>query len=381
MTRDTRMRQEMLRGAFEENLDAIQGLPRGTWRRRQLRRLALRRRMLTVAALLVLATVSVAAWIGAGPGQAATRQAEAVAGGAPDWSVGRTIDTSEEPVGDEPGGGVPVEPARQARRIAEMLAVQQPREALQGVIPLAVDRVVVDAGHGGRDSGTALGYGLREKDLTLDIALRLGTMLEAAGYDVIQTRTSDLSVSLKERAEMANNARADVFVSIHVNWLPRREARGVETYYLGHTDDPFLRSLAATENRDSGFSMADYRHLLEGIYADVRQDQSRRLAESVQQSLFESLRTQNPQIENRGVMTAPFAVLVATRMPAILAEVACLSNDREARLLAISTYRQRIAEALLHGLSRYQQEETDTSRPAAAQHPETTRIPPGRHTP
>jgi len=262
-----------------------------------------------------------------------------------------------------------------------MLAVQQPREALQGVIPLAVDRVVVDAGHGGRDSGTALGYGLREKDLTLDIALRLGTMLEAAGYDVIQTRTSDLSVSLKERAEMANNARADVFVSIHVNWLPRREARGVETYYLGHTDDPFLRSLAATENRDSGFSMADYRHLLEGIYADVRQDQSRRLAESVQQSLFESLRTQNPQIENRGVMTAPFAVLVATRMPAILAEVACLSNDREARLLAISTYRQRIAEALLHGLSRYQQEETDTSRPAAAQHPETTRIPPGRHTP
>jgi N-acetylmuramoyl-L-alanine amidase len=107
------------------------------------------------------------------------------------------------------------------------------------------------------------------------------------------------------------------------------------------------------ENQDSGFALADYRELLEGIYADVRHDQSHRLAEKLQSTLFDTLLQENPDIVSRGVMTAPFAVLVATDMPAVLVEVACLSNDREARLLARPSYRQRIAEALFTGLTDF----------------------------
>jgi N-acetylmuramoyl-L-alanine amidase len=170
---------------------------------------------------------------------------------------------------------------------------------------------------------------------------------------VVLTRSSDESIPPRRRAEIANEARADLFLSIHVNWLPDRTARGLETYYLGPTDDPFLRQLASLENRDSGFALADYRELLEGIYADVRRDQSRLLAAGIQQTLFETLRDDNPDIVDRGVMTAPFAVLVTTEMPAVLVEVACLSNDREARLLSLPRYRQRIAEALFSAIVEY----------------------------
>ncbi len=160
-------------------------------------------------------------------------------------------------------------------------------------------------------------------------------------------------MSLAERAAIANRLGADVFVSVHVNWIGNRAARGVETYYLGPTDDPFLSRLAAAENRDSGYSMADMRQLLDGIYAGVRQDKSRHLAEMVQAALFRSLGRVNAKIEDRGVKSAPFIVLLSTRMPAILAEVSCLSNAEEARLLARPLYRQSIAEALAAGLRAY----------------------------
>jgi N-acetylmuramoyl-L-alanine amidase len=170
------------------------------------------------------------------------------------------------------------------------------------------------------------------------------------------TRTADETVSLSDRTEIANQADADLFVSIHVNWLPDREARGFETYYAGATADPFLEALAATENRDSGFSVADTRRLLDGIYSGVRRQESRRLAEWVSSALFDTLQRSNPQVVDRGVMQAPFVVLVATDMPAVLAEVACISNDREARLLGLPAYRQKIAEALHSAISGYARE-------------------------
>jgi N-acetylmuramoyl-L-alanine amidase len=146
---------------------------------------------------------------------------------------------------------------------------------------------------------------------------------------------------------------ADIFVSVHLNWIENRGARGVETYFLGPTNDPFLTRLAAAENRDSGYSLADMRQLLERIYAGVRQDKSRKLAEVVQAELFRSLGKENPRLEDRGVKSAPFIVLMATQMPAILAEVSCLSNDEEARRLAKPLYRQYIAAALASGLRAY----------------------------
>jgi N-acetylmuramoyl-L-alanine amidase len=222
------------------------------------------------------------------------------------------------------------------------------------VLPLAVHKIALDAGHGGDSHGTRTPLGLLEKDITLDIALRLRQLLEAQhGFDIVMTRDDDKAVSLADRAALANRQGADVFLSVHVNWIEDRAARGVETYYLGPTDDPFLNRLAASENRDSGYSMADMRQLLDGIYAGVRQDKSRQLAEMVQAALFRSLGRVNPKIDNRGVKSAPFIVLLSTRMPAILAEVSCLSNAEEARLLARPLYRQYIAEALASGLRAY----------------------------
>jgi N-acetylmuramoyl-L-alanine amidase len=222
------------------------------------------------------------------------------------------------------------------------------------VLPLAVHKIALDAGHGGDSHGTRTPLGLLEKDLTLDIVQRLRQLLEARhGFEVVMTRHDDSPVSLADRAAIANRLGADIFVSVHVNWIEDRAARGVETYYLGPTDDPFLNRLAASENRDSGYSMADMRQLLDGIYAGVRQDKSRQLAEMVQTALFRSLGRVNPKIDNRGVKSAPFIVLLSTRMPAILAEVSCLSNAEEARLLARPLYRQYIAEALASGLRAY----------------------------
>jgi N-acetylmuramoyl-L-alanine amidase len=233
------------------------------------------------------------------------------------------------------------------------------------VLPLAVHKIAIDPGHGGDSQGTRTALGLLEKDLTLDVARRLRRLLEEQrGFEVIMTRQDDSAVSLAERAAIANRLGADIFVSVHVNWIEDRASRGIETYYLGPTNDPYLNRLAALENRDSGYSMADMRQLLDGIYAGVRQDKSRRLAEVVQGALFRSLGRVNPRIEDRGVKSAPFLVLLSTRMPAILAEVSCLSNAEEARLLASPPYRQQIADALAGGLRAY----ASAARGAAAGH-------------
>lgn len=221
------------------------------------------------------------------------------------------------------------------------------------VFPLAVRKIALDPGHGGDSLGTRAPLGLVEKELTLDIARRVRKLLEEDSFEVVMTREQDRAVSLEERGKVANQEGADIFVSIHLNWIENLKARGVETYYLGATEDPYLTRLAAAENRESGYSMADMRHLLDRIYADVRQDKSRALAEVIQASLYRSIGKVNPGIENRGVKAAPFIVLLSTEMPAILAEVSCLSNEDEAALLTKPLYRQYIAEALAAGIRSY----------------------------
>lgn len=219
--------------------------------------------------------------------------------------------------------------------------------------PLAVRRVVLDAGHGGSDPG-ASSLGLDEKDVTLDIGRRLRRMLESNGFEVVVTRPDDRTLKLRDRARLANTSRSDIFVSIHVNSIVNHtSSHGVETYYLGPTNDPSLTKLAADENSMSGYSMADLRRLLDGVYADARRDESQQLAAKVQQQLFGQLRSADPGLENWGVKRAPFVVLVATDMPAILAEVGCMSNKSEAAMLGHADYRQKIAEALYHGIHAY----------------------------
>ncbi len=251
-----------------------------------------------------------------------------------------------------------------AAAAATPFLLAEPRGLDTAVFPVGVHRIVLDPGHGGRDVGTVTPDGHYEKDIALDIALRLRELLRAQqGLEVLLTRESDAHVSLKDRARFANDAKADLFVSIHLNWLVPATNRGVETFYLGPTEDPFLVQLASRENRESGYSLADVRQLLDGIYLDLRQQESQQLAGAIQRALFRSLRQETPALRDRGIKPAPFLVLVTTEMPAILAEVSCLSNETEAHLLATAEYRQSIAEALETGIDRYTVSLTHSSSP------------------
>lgn len=313
------VRRRMLREAVTENLDTIRGAPPRTLRtHRRLAFIWLRRASLLLVPLTVVASSYIVA-------------------SAP----------TDEPLSVIRAALTPPPPPRKEAKIE-----LGPR-VTAAAFRLTVRRVVLDAGHGGKDAG-ATSVHLTEKDVTLDIGQRLRELLEKNGFEVIVTRPDDRTIALKERARLANESRSDIFVSIHVNTILKHvSSHGVETYYLGPTNDPKLTELAAHENSVSGYSLADLRKLLDGVYADARRDESFQLASIVQRQLYSRLRTRDPDIENWGVKRAPFVVLVATDMPAILAEVGCLSNQKEAVMLAKPAYRQQIAEALYDGIHAY----------------------------
>jgi N-acetylmuramoyl-L-alanine amidase len=228
-----------------------------------------------------------------------------------------------------------------------------PRPLDRAALSLAVRKVVIDPGHGGEKRGAVSSSGVTEKEITLDIGLRLRRLMEQASFEVLMTRQTDEAVALVDRVAFANASRADLFVSVHVNSLPAPAVRPLETFYVGPTDDPHTVRLAGLENRDSGYSLSDYRQLLEQVYIRARRDESRRLATSVNTELFRALSPINPSLENRGVKTAPFVVLIGTEMPAILVEVSCVTNEDEVKLLTDGEYREQIALGLLKGIRSY----------------------------
>lgn len=227
-----------------------------------------------------------------------------------------------------------------------------PRPIDRAAIPLSIKRIVIDPGHGG-EPGALSESGVAEKEITLDVALRLRRLMAQEPYEVLLTRDADRSIPLGKRIAFANENKADLFVSIHVNWMEPKSIRALETYYVGPTDDPATLKLASRENKDSGYSLSDYKKILEKIYVDARHDESRALAKTIQSQLYRSLKPVNPVLENRGVKTAPFVVLIGTQMPAILVEIACLSNEDEVKLLTKEDYRENIALALVQGIRSY----------------------------
>jgi len=228
-----------------------------------------------------------------------------------------------------------------------------PSDVNLSVLPLSVKRIVIDAGHGGDQPGAISKTGLAEKDVTLDIALRLRDLMKQSHFEVLLTRDTDQTVTLPNRVALANSRKADLFVSIHINWMQPRSIRPLETYYVGATDDPHVLQLASLENRDSGYSLSEYRELLEKVYLDVRRNESHALAKTVDAELYKSLKPLNPQLNDRGAKPAPFAVLVGTQMPAVLAEVSSLSNDEDDKLLRDDQYKQKIAVSLFEGINTY----------------------------
>jgi len=219
---------------------------------------------------------------------------------------------------------------------------------------LKIGRIVIDAGHGGHDTGTIGPNGLQEKDLVLDVSLRLGRLLESKlGAEVIYTRDDDTFIPLETRTAIANEHQADLFISVHANSSQDETARGVETYYLNFTSNPDALEVAARENAVSEKSIHELQDLVKKITLKEKIDESRELASDVQQSLYAGLSPKNPTLRNRGVKKAPFVVLIGANMRSILAEISFVSNPTDEKKLETPEYRQKIAESLYKGIAKY----------------------------
>jgi N-acetylmuramoyl-L-alanine amidase len=233
---------------------------------------------------------------------------------------------------------------------------------------LGVSRIVIDPGHGGHDPG-AMGNGISEAELVLDVALRLEQMLrKLPGTEVVLTRRTDEFVSLPERTAMANREAADLFLSIHANASEDTAARGIETYFLNFADNLSAASVAARENAASGRAMAALPDFVKAIALNNKLDESRDFATCVQRAMVDRLRLTNKTTKDLGVKQAPFVVLIGAAMPSVLAEISFVTNPQEARLLKSSAFRQRIAEALYAAVRKYQTSLSSGRRVATIAH-------------
>jgi N-acetylmuramoyl-L-alanine amidase len=228
------------------------------------------------------------------------------------------------------------------------------RRSMTRALGLKVGKVVIDPGHGGHDTGTIGPKGLMEKNLVLDIARRLGELIETRmGAEVAYTRTDDTFVPLEKRTAIANAERADLFISIHANSSPVRTTAGVETYYLNFTSSRESLEVAARENASSQKSVYELKDLLQKIALTDKIDESREFASKVQAAQFAFAARNYPKLRNRGVRKAPFVVLIGASMPSILTEVGFISNPREEALFSKPDHRQKVAEAIFRGVSQY----------------------------
>jgi N-acetylmuramoyl-L-alanine amidase len=227
--------------------------------------------------------------------------------------------------------------------------------SLVRALGLKIGRIVIDAGHGGHDSGTLGADGIEEKDVVLDVALRLGKLLhDRLGAEIIYTRSDDTFIPLETRTAIANKAQADLFISIHANSSQDASARGVEVYYLNFTSDPTALDVAARENAVSDQSIHQLSDLVKKIALKDKITESREFAADVETSLYSGLQKGNAGLKDRGVKKAPFVVLIGANMPSILAEISFVTNPKDAEQLQQPEYRERVAESLYKGVARYE---------------------------
>jgi N-acetylmuramoyl-L-alanine amidase len=255
-------------------------------------------------------------------------------------------------VGMSAAGALPPEAPGVMARAAEPDA--NGSRSMVRALGLKINRIVIDAGHGGHDSGAIGPGGLEEKDVVLDVALRLGKLLkDRLGADVIYTRDNDTFIPLETRTAIANKAQADLFISIHANSSSDPTVRGVETYYLNFTSAPDALEVAARENAVSDESIHQLSSLVKQITLHDKIEESREFATDVQTSLYNGLEADNPGMKNRGVKEAPFVVLIGANMPSILAEISFVTSTASAEDLRDGAYRERIAESLYKGIAKY----------------------------
>ena len=226
--------------------------------------------------------------------------------------------------------------------------------SLTRVLGLKVGRVVIDPGHGGHDTGTIGPSGLKEKDLVLAVSLRLKELIETRlGTDVVLTRTGDDFVPLEERTAIANQVRADLFLSVHANSSRDRRVTGVETFFLNLSSSAEEREVASRENAGSQKNIRDLEDLLKQIALGDYNEESRDLAHVVQESLYLQMKTHRNVIRDRGVKKAPFIVLINLNMPGILTEVGFISNPKDESYFKDMSGQEKTAEALYQGIKKY----------------------------
>lgn len=219
---------------------------------------------------------------------------------------------------------------------------------------LGVKRIVLDPGHGGSDPGCLGVNGLKEKDVALDIALRLKRILETEGkFEVVLTRDRDITLPLEKRTAIANQKNADLFISIHLNASPRKNRTGVETFYLNFSPDPAVNELAALENASSNKNIREIKFIVEKIMKNTKYDESKELAEKIHHHLYSHLKQHFGPRDDLGVKGGPFWVLIGTDMPAVLVEASHLSNSKEAESLKTDMYRESIATGIFRGIIEY----------------------------
>lgn len=248
-------------------------------------------------------------------------------------------------------------------RASAKVAVNPTSETANNVPPslaqqlgLGIKRIVLDPGHGGKDSGACGENGLQEKDIVLKIAKQLARKLKKRlGVEVIMTRDRDVFIPLEERTAIANSKEGDLFISIHVNAAPTKRARGIETYILAQARSKSAMALAARENSTTTSKMSDLQSILLDLIQNSKKSESIKLAEYVQDNMVDGLRPKY-KVKNLGVKTAPFIVLIGAEMPAILTEIAFISNPTEARWLRSNDYLERVSDQLVVGIANYANE-------------------------
>jgi N-acetylmuramoyl-L-alanine amidase len=252
-------------------------------------------------------------------------------------------------------------PPQKKTAVAALVPPTEPKPTREGdrsltrALGLKIGRIVIDAGHGGHDTGTIGPHGLMEKDLCLDVALRLGNMIEQKlpGAEVIYTRKDDTFIPLEERTAIANQAKADLFISIHANSSHDPAARGIETYYLNFATSAESMEVASRENANSQESLHDLQDLIQKIARNEKIEESKELAGDIQDNLYDRLQPVSHGLRDRGVKKAPFVVLIGANMPSVLSEISFVSNPGDEKLLRKPDQRQRIADGLYRGVAAY----------------------------
>jgi N-acetylmuramoyl-L-alanine amidase len=219
---------------------------------------------------------------------------------------------------------------------------------------LGIQRIVIDPGHGGKDPGTIGKSGTMEKNIVLDICQRLKKLLGASNdLDVIMTRETDIYVPVENRTVIANQKRADLFISVHANSNPSKKRSGVETFYLNFSQDPSVIETAALENATSSKNLSEMKGILEKIAKNSKVMESKELANDIQKNLVLTLQKQHKDVKDLGYKGGPFWVLIGAETPSILVEVSYLSNVKEEARLKNAQYRQNIAQGIYNGIKEY----------------------------